>query len=190
MWSNTTLSDFTATATETSSHKFSFLKYGKFGPSSGTKRMWNTQMKTTLRTQLLFTSRFPGLMSRCKIPAECRYFRPAKKNQSLSGRAHYAKSKGRETILESARCPCCTRGWGGLYAEPQHNGMASMLFNWQQSNIEQHSPKPLPTTPNWMAVFTLYSWQDRNRLSVVTAGWWEGNEEKQHLTLQSIEITS
>lgn len=33
-------------------------------------------LRSTLRTQLLFTSRFPGLMSRCKMPAECRYFRP------------------------------------------------------------------------------------------------------------------
>lgn len=36
--------------------------------------LWEERL--TFSRQLLLTSRFPGLMSRCRIPAECRYFRP------------------------------------------------------------------------------------------------------------------
>lgn len=63
------------------------------------------EVRFTFSRQLLLTSRFPGLMSRCRIPAECRYFRPeGEKASSLSG-AHFkisnlkARRKGRFWLL-------------------------------------------------------------------------------------------
>lgn len=38
-------------------------------------------VKLTLRTQLLFTSKLPGLISRCNILAECKYFSPIENNK-------------------------------------------------------------------------------------------------------------
>lgn len=36
----------------------------------------------TFRTQLLLTNKFPGLISRCKILAECKYFSPEIRKQN------------------------------------------------------------------------------------------------------------
>jgi hypothetical protein len=35
----------------------------------------------TLSKQLLLTNKFPGLISLCNIPEECKYFKPEKETQ-------------------------------------------------------------------------------------------------------------
>lgn len=61
----------------------------------------------TFSRQLLLTSRFPGLMSRCRIPAECRYFRPEHTNTlgahtSTQLQNIFKNSSGLEGLQESA----------------------------------------------------------------------------------------
>lgn len=42
----------------------------------------------TFKRQLLFTNKFPGLMSLCKIPAEWRYLSPARKRKKKELHSH------------------------------------------------------------------------------------------------------
>lgn len=42
----------------------------------------------TFRTQLLFTRRFPGLISLCNILAECKYFKPTKNYNQIYSTYH------------------------------------------------------------------------------------------------------
>lgn len=49
-----------------------------------TEYIWAHVQCGTLSRQLLLTSRFPGLMSLCRMPAECRYFSPERKREDTS----------------------------------------------------------------------------------------------------------
>jgi len=139
-------------------------------------------LQNTFSKQLEFTRRFPGLISRCKIQAEWRYFKPVvhHNHNHLSHHSYSQPCIILHMITSYIRSKCnysvqleavWFSSYGGRYINEVTLSPTQSVYSWvtvHRHTVDVCNQPPRPTQPS-----TLVGWEMSTKQSAIMLYRWE-----------------